>query len=124
MTAAMGVSRNSRAFSVPDTREQREPQGVHHDQGRFWNFLDGVEREERHERAEEAGGHDWPAAQRLGRRLANQDVAHDASARRRRERHDDNAKGVEPLHRGDRSALNRQDEGSRDVDGLQQPQMD
>ena len=44
-------------------------------------------------------------------------IAHDAPARRRREGDDDNAKGVEPLHGCNRRALNRQDKGSRDIDG-------
>jgi hypothetical protein len=49
-----------------------------------------------------------------------QKIAHDASAGRRREGHDDNAKGVQPFHRCNRRALNRKDEGSRKIDGLQQ----
>jgi hypothetical protein len=100
--------------------EQREAEGVHHDQRGFRNFLDRVESEERRERAQEARCHNRPAAQSLGRRFADQEVAQDAPARRRRKRHDDDAKGVEPLHGGNRRALNGEDKGSREVDGLQE----
>ena len=118
MTAAIGVSRNSSAFSV-----QRQTEGVHDGQDGFRNLLHHVKREERRECAQKGRCDDWPATQRLGRRLANEKVADDAAAGRRGEGHDDNAKGVQPFHRRDRRALNRQDEGSRNIDALQQSCM-
>ena len=76
-----------------------------------------MECEERRERPQEGRCHNWPAAERLGRRLANENVAHDAPARRRREGHDDDPEGVQSFFGSNRGALDRQDEGSRDIDG-------
>ncbi len=103
--------------------EQRQTKSVDDCEEGFRNPFDHVEREECGERAQKGRCHDRPAPERLGRLLADQKIAHDAPAHRRREGHDDNAKGVEPFHGCNRSALNREHEGSHDIDGLQQSSM-
>ena len=124
MTAAMGVSRNSRAFSVPDTASSARPRASTTVRSGFRNFLDHVEREECGERAQKGRcARSASPCSASGGDLPIKMIAHDAAARRRREGHDDNAKGVQPFHGGDRRALNCQDEGSRDIDGLQQSSM-
>jgi hypothetical protein len=107
----------------PIHSEQRQAKSIYDDENVFRNLLNNVECEERREGAQKSCCHDWPPADRLGRRLANENIAHDAAARRRRKGHDDNAEGVQSLVGSDLGTLDRQNEGSSDIDELQQSSL-